>query len=161
MQKKIIREKKHRLWTELYTGERIIAYTGNVKNRVPLFKNIFAFKEIEKILLAELMENECDAFVYLFMPDHFHFILSGKHSKSNIKKCIDSFKQKSGFWLYKNIPKIKWQKDYYDHILRSNEDLTAQILYILNNPVRAGIVEHWKQYKLRGSTIYNLDEWDL
>ena len=107
MQKKIIREKKHRLWPELYTGERIISYTGNVRNRTPLFNNILAFKEIEKILLAELKDKECDAFVYLFMPDHFHFILTGKHSKSNIKKCIDSFKQKSGFWLYKNKPEIK------------------------------------------------------
>ena len=91
MQKKVIREKKHRLWPELYTGERIISYTGNVKNRAPLFKNIFAFKEIEKILLSVLEKEECDAFVYLFMPDHFHFILSGKHENSNIKKCIDSF----------------------------------------------------------------------
>jgi len=161
MKKKIIREKKHRLWPELYTGERVISYTGNVKKRKQLFKNMFVFKEIERILLAELKDKECDAFVYLFMPYHFHFILCGKHSKANIKKCIDSFKQKSGFWLYKNMPDIKWQKDYYDHILRNNEDLTAQIWYILNNPVRAGIVEHWKDYKLRGSTIYNLDEWEM
>ncbi len=160
MYKKVIREKKHRLWPELYSGERIISYTGNIKNRAPLFKNTVAYKEIEKILLTVLNETECDAFVYLFMPDHFHFILSGKHGKSNIKKCIDLFKQKSGFWLYKNIPTIKWQKDYYDHILRSNEDLTAQIWYILNNPVRAGIVDYWKKYKLRGSTVYNLDEWE-
>jgi len=155
-----IRERKHRLWPELYTGERVIAFTGNVKSRKPLFtsKNIFA--EFESMLVKSLTKYDCDAYVYLFMPDHFHFILTGKHSKSNIKKCIDSFKQSSGFWLHKNLPQIKWQKDYYDHILRSDEDLIAQIKYVLNNPVRSELVGYWKIYKFRGSTLYNLDEWD-
>ncbi len=157
---KTIREKKHRLWTELYKSERIIAYTGNVKERQQLFQKKNVFYEFENILLKELKTKECDAYIYLFMPDHFHFILTGKNSNSNIKKCIDSFKQKSGFWLFKNLPQFKWQKDYYDHILRSNEDLITQIRYILNNPVRAGLVDYWKKYELKGSTIYNLNEWE-
>ncbi len=158
--RKHIREKKHRLRPELYTGERIVAYTGNVKNRDFLFSNDRAFYQIEKILLEALATHNCDAYIYLFMPDHFHFVLTGKNSNSNIKKCIDSFKQKSGYWLYKNLPDFKWQKDYYDHILRSDKDLSNQIRYILNNPVKAGLVNCWKKYKMRGSTIYNLDEWD-
>lgn len=158
--KKQIREKKHRLWEEVYTGEQVVAFTGNVKNRDPLFENLLAFKKIEQLLLDSLHKHRCDAYVYLFMPDHFHFILTGKDSEANIKRCIDSFKQQSGYWLYKNLPQIRWQKDYYDHVLRSNEDLVAQVKYILNNPVRGGLVDYWKQYHLRGSTIYNLDEWD-
>ena len=92
------------------------------------------------------------------MPDHFHFILAGKNKESNIKKCIDSFKQKSGFWLYKNMPAYKWQKDYYDHIIKNYKDLIHQIDYIKNNPVRAGIVNDWKKYKLIGSSVFELDE---
>lgn len=157
--KKQIREKKHRLWDEVYTGEQVVAFTGNVKNRDPLFENPLAFKKIEQLLLESLHKHRCDAYVYLFMPDHFHLILTGKDSEANIKRCIDSFKQRSGYWLYKNLPQIKWQKDYYDHVLRSNEDLVAQVKYILNNPVRGGLVDSWKQYQLRGSTIYSLDEW--
>jgi len=157
--KRHIIEKKHRLPPELYVGKKFVAFTGNVKNRAPLFSNKKTFYKIEEILLEALSTHDCDACVYLFMPDHFHFILSGKNSKSNIKKCIDSFKQKSGYWLYKNLPEFKWQKDYYDHIIRSDEDLFAQIHYILNNPVKAGLVNYWKKYKMRGSTIYNLDEW--
>ncbi|MDZ7623878.1 MAG: hypothetical protein U5J96_05445 [Ignavibacteriaceae bacterium] len=70
------------------------------------------------------------------------------------------FKKKTGFWLYKNKPDYKWQKDYYDHILRKEEDLETLIKYILNNPVRIGLVENWKLYKFKGSTVYNLDEWE-
>ena len=159
MRNKIIREKKHRLSPESYTGERIVAFTGNIKFRKHFFINEHIFIQAENILLQVLEEKECDAYVYLFMPDHFHFLLAGKNPDSDIKKCIDLFKQKSGFWLKKNYPNIKWQKDYYDHILRSNEELTTQIRYILNNPVRAGIVDYWKKYKFKGSTIYNLSEW--
>ena len=158
--RKLIREKKHRLPKEVYRGEQVVAFTGNIKYRKPLFENTSAFKNIEQLLLKSLQQHNCDSYVYLFMPDHFHFILTGKDSDSNIKKCIDSFKQQSGYWLYKNMPKFKWQKDYYDHILRSNEDLVGQVRYILNNPVRAGMVDYWKQYQMRGSTIYNLTEWD-
>lgn len=159
MSQKRIREKKHRLWPELYMGGHVISYTGNVKNHEPLFKNINTYKIFENILLEQLEAKECDAYIYLFMPDHFHFILTGKNKDSNIKGCIDSFKQRTGFWLYKNIPKIKWQKDYYDHILRSEENLIGNIKYILNNPVKSGIVNYWKEYKLKGSTIFNFDNW--
>ena len=93
------------------------------------------------------------------MPDHMHLTLVGNDSKSNMKKCLEMFKQKTGYWLGKNFPEIKWQKDYYDHILRKQENLDINIKYILNNPVRAGLVDYWNQYPFKGSTVYNLDEW--
>ncbi len=143
-----------------YIGKKSVAFTGNVKYRKSLFDQKFAFIEIEKILLHSLASKDCEAHIYLFMPDHFHFILTGRNVISNIKKCIDSFKQKSGFWLSQNMPEYKWQKDYFDHVIRGETELANQIRYILMNPVKAGLVDHWKQYKYKGSTIYDLDEWD-
>ena len=159
MNKKYIREKKHRLDPEIYVGEEVISFTLCIKNRNKYFTNKKTFKIFEAYLLNELKTFNCSAYVYLFMADHAHFVLSGNNSKADIKKCLDMFKQKTGFWLSNNNKKIKWQKDYYDHILRSEENLIVHLKYILNNPVRAGIVEYWKQYPYKGSTIYNLDEW--
>jgi hypothetical protein len=51
-------------------------------------------------------------------------------------------------------------KNFYDHIIRNDENYEKVIYYILNNPVRAGIVDHWKKYPYKGSTVYNFDEWD-
>jgi len=158
--KKRIREIKHRLDSEIYRGLIIVSFTLCVKNRKELFNENGIYNIFESILLNELKKHKCDAYVYLFMPDHAHLLLSGKDEDSDIKWCIDGFKQQTGFWLYKNLPLYKWQKDYYDHILRQEEELKTQIEYILNNPVRAGIVEEWKDYKLKGSTVYSLDEWD-
>lgn len=94
------------------------------------------------------------------MHDHAHFILGGNDSNSEVKKCLNMFKQKTGFYIAKNLKDIRWQKDYYDHILRSEENLETHIKYILNNPVRAGLSEYWKKYPFKGSTVYNLEDWD-
>lgn len=158
--KKTIREKKHRLDSEIYRGPIIVSFTLCVKDRKELFNEKGIYNIFESIFLNELKKHKCEAYVYLFMPDHAHILLSGKESDSDIKKCIDGFKQQTGFWLYKNLSTYKWQKDYYDHILRKEEEIKTQIDYILNNPVRAGLVEEWQNYKFKGSSVYSFDEWE-
>lgn len=157
---KTIREKKHRLDEEIYIGERPVSFTLCIKDRKQYFTSDSPFQIFEQILLDELKSFDCFAFIYLFMPDHVHLVLGGNNSNSNVKKCLEIFKQKSGYYLSKNSKNIHWQKDYYDHILRSEENLEVHSKYILNNPVRAGIVDYWKTYPFKGSTIYNLNEWD-
>ncbi len=40
-----------------------------------------------------------------------------------------------------------WQAESFDHVLRSSEGLDAKIAYLLENPVRAGLVGEWTQYR--------------
>jgi len=40
-----------------------------------------------------------------------------------------------------------WQKESYDHYVRNDEELYRLIEYILNNPVKAGLVKHWQDWK--------------
>ena len=92
------------------------------------------------------------------MPDHAHFIIEGKSSKSNLLKCMSDFKQRTGFWLSKNMSGFRWQKDFYDHIHRKDEDLRKHINYIFDNPVRKGLVEKWEDYKYIGSLDFDLKD---
>ena len=39
-----------------------------------------------------------------------------------------------------------WQKNFYDHIVRKEQSLRRIAEYILNNPVRRGIVGTWDAY---------------
>ena len=39
-----------------------------------------------------------------------------------------------------------WQEESFDHVLRSSESLDAKIDYILQNPVRAGLVNVASEY---------------
>jgi REP element-mobilizing transposase RayT len=40
-----------------------------------------------------------------------------------------------------------WHHESYDHYIRDDEELYRIIEYILNNPVKAGLVENWQQWK--------------
>ncbi|MBI4721827.1 MAG: transposase [Candidatus Stahlbacteria bacterium] len=117
------------------------------------------FDSMTDVLLETLSKNDCEAHIYLFMPDHCHLLIEGKTENSDLWQGIVDFKQRSGYWLYKQNYKAKWQKDFYDHILRKNEDVTKQVNYILGNPVRKEMVDSWKDFPFKGSTIYNFDEW--
>jgi REP element-mobilizing transposase RayT len=158
--KKQIIEKKHRLNPEVYKGGNFVSFVICVKDRRELFSFPDVVKEFERILLEELEKKNCAAWIYVFMPDHVHAIISGKTATSDPRKCIAMFKQRTGYLLSKKYKGFFWQKDYYDHILRSDESLVNTVKYILNNPVRAGIVTYWKNYKCFGSTEYNLNDWE-
>ncbi len=154
-----IREKKHRLAKENYLGQISAAITIIVHERKPLFVKDEIYELFESMLLEELKVFSCNADIYLFMSDHCHLLLRGKSDSADMLKMIKIFKQKSGFWLSQNQPNFKWQKDFYDHILRKDEDISKQINYILQNPVKKGLVKSWKDYHYKGSTVYNLNEW--
>jgi REP element-mobilizing transposase RayT len=62
-----------------------------------------------------------------------------------------SYKQKTGFWMFANRSEIRWQKDFYDHVIRTHEDIAAQVRYMLDNPVRKGLALSWQKYSFKGS----------
>ena len=39
-----------------------------------------------------------------------------------------------------------WQKNFYDHVVRKEEPLIKIAEYIVNNPIRKGIVSEWEEY---------------
>jgi REP element-mobilizing transposase RayT len=84
--------------------------------------------------------------------------LSGQNESSDEWAAVTLFKQQTGFWLGNNRPEIRWQKDFFDHILRSDEDLGAQVRYIAGNPVRKGLVKGWREYPFTGSIGVDLDD---
>ncbi len=59
------------------------------------------------------------------MPDHQHLIITGTCSDSDIWKAIVSYRQKTGFWMSMNKTGIRWQKDFYDHVIRRHEDIAV------------------------------------
>src|SRR3989338_9826529 len=140
-----IREANHRLDRILYRGKVTVALTCCVINRGQLFLSKEVFQKFERYLLEALEKHGVFAHVYLFMPDHLHLLLEGDHVESDVLAAVVLFKQKSGYWLSKSGRTDRWQKDFHDHILRSDEDVLKQVRYILENPVRAGIVDSWEE----------------
>jgi REP element-mobilizing transposase RayT len=146
-----IREKSHRLQKTVYQGEISVSFTLCIKDRFPLFNNASIVNIFENFLRSEVERFFCVIPVYCFMPDHQHLIISGINSGSNMLNVIKSYKQKTGYWLSQNQINADWQKGFFDHIIRKDEGLINVARYILNNPVRNGLVENWQDYPYQGA----------
>jgi REP element-mobilizing transposase RayT len=40
-----------------------------------------------------------------------------------------------------------WEAESYDHFVRDDTELARIINYVLNNPVKAGLVKDWRDWK--------------
>ena len=155
----LIREKKHRLPAESYKGRVEVAFTACTKDRMALFVDARLVDKCVEILLQEAASEDCDILTYLFMPDHCHLLFRGNGCTSDVLRLMRKFKQRTGYFFSQNRVGGGWQKDFYDHICRNEWEIEKQIRYIIENPVRAGLVKHWKDFKFKGSTVFHLDEW--
>jgi len=79
--------------------------------------------------------GEWFALIFLFMPDHIHALLSFPPEAPPMAEVIRRWKR----WTARNYG-IKWQRDFFDHRLRRDESAIQKMDYILQNPVRAGLV---------------------
>jgi REP element-mobilizing transposase RayT len=154
----MVLEKKHRLDRRAYVGSVRATFTFCVKDKRILFDNQDIVNQFLKILEEAINTQQLRNWVYIFMPDHFHAVIEGKTFKSDLWKAMVLFKQKTGYLLSKNNINREWQKDFFDHIHREEEDLVKHIRYILENPVRKGLVKNWEDYPFKGSLDFNLEK---
>jgi len=83
---------------------------------------------------------------FVIMPDHIHGIIWLDKTKKNVPalgQIIGTYKSiTSVAWLnhHKNLgvvcSKHLWQRDYYDHIIRNDQDLERTRQYIIDNPIK-------------------------
>ena len=148
--------RKHRLPPEAYFGPKTVAITANTQDRRPFLTDPDLI-ELFVSQLQECAERHLSLVpVYCFMPDHLHLLIQGTDESSRPKFAIDDFKLTSGLWLIRHRPELSWQDEYYDHIIRKSVDWRRQAFYVLNNPVRKGLVTDPYAYPFSGSVGYDL-----
>jgi putative transposase len=91
------------------------------------------------------------------MPEHLHVVIEGMTERSSAWDAIVRFKQRTGYWLRQNTV-CEWQKDFYDHVIRRHESFPRHIRYVVDNPVRRGLVATWEEYAYTGSIGVDLKE---
>ena len=80
----------------------------------------------------------------MLMPDHLHVIVAPIESR-NAK--LGNFSAALKRWMRQELnASWNWQPGCFDRLLRSDESLHDKWLYVQENPVRAGLVEHWKDW---------------
>lgn len=146
-----VREKRHRLPANSYKGQVKVAFTINTSPQgVAYFQNE-SIIQIADTALAEAFENNHGhVAVFVVMPDHVHLIVSGSGGDSDLLRLVKEFKQKTTFRARKTGVAFAWQKDFWDHVIRDQQDYANQVHYILRNPVRKRLCLRWEDWAHRG-----------
>jgi len=88
---------------------------------------------------------------YCFMPDHVHVLAEGRDERASLGAFAKRAKQLSGYHCRRLTLQRIWQPGYYERVIREDEDMRVVVAYILDNPVRAGLVETPADHPFSGS----------
>jgi putative transposase len=123
--------------------------------RQPIFRSV-AHAERTLSQISRSAERHAFAILaYCFMPDHLHLLIGGEAASSDARRFIDLCKQLSGYAHKQATGNRLWQRSAWDRVLRSQDDTTTVIRYLLLNPVRAGLVERPLDYPGSGSLVFD------
>ena len=78
---------------------------------------------------------------YVVMPDHVHWLVQ-LNEGARLGEVVRRFKARVSLQLGTSV----WQRGFYDHALRKDEDLVPVARYVVANPVRAGLVPRVGDY---------------
>ena len=93
---------------------------------------------------------------FVIMPDHIHLFCAPTDDTFSLKQWVKYWKSLSSKESSSPIGSI-WQKNYWDTQLRVGESYEQKWRYVLDNPVRAGLVgdaSKWKYAGAEPSTLF-------
>jgi putative transposase len=94
-----------------------------------------------------------DLRVAVVMPDHVHIIFTPlidepRQQVVSMAEIMKGIKGASAHAINRRLDRHRtiWLEESFDHVLRSSESLDQKVAYILENPVRSGLVRSWHDY---------------
>ena len=90
---------------------------------------------------------------YVIMPDHAHLFVCG-HIEFELGLWIGALKQsirRANDWS-KSGHRV-WQEGFFDHVLRNDESMGEKWNYVVQNPVRAGLVKNSEEWPYQGEVV--------
>jgi putative transposase len=117
--------------------KEIYFITINCQERI---RNQLALSEVSQHLFETVRFRQHESLwwphLFLLMPDHLHALMSFPPSGKPLHLVVSKWKE----WTAKTL-RIKWQRDFFEHRLRSDESRREKADYVLNNPVRQNFVQ--------------------
>jgi len=99
---------------------------------------------------------------YVIMPDHVHFFCAPERDAKRLSDFMREWKS----WTSRRIRAVQprpataatkanaetslWQREFFDHVLRSEESYAQKWNYVRENPVRAGLVRSFNDWPYFG-----------
>ena len=94
-----------------------------------------------------------DLIAFCIMPNHVHLVFvpleKPESAFYSLTEILQSLKRHTASQsnLILDRSGTFWQDESYDHIIRDQAELDRIIKYVLNNPVKAGLVDDWTEWK--------------
>lgn len=107
------------------------------------YKPVFRDPRVAAPLFA-LIADHSKTHACCLMPDHLHWLMA---DSASMEQLVHSFKSYSTYVARTLGCRSRvWQRSYWDHVVRRDEDLYEVAKYIVQNPVRKGMVTDFREY---------------
>ncbi len=138
-----------------YVPDSIVFITQVVHFRQPVFQYAAHLRLLRKIMHEAKVRYPFKMLAYCFLPDHFHLLIhpaKGVDHSQIMHSIKPNFtkRYKEGMGLQGSMK--FWQKRYWDHVIRDEDDLADHLGYIHYNPVKHRSVarpEDWANSSFR------------
>lgn len=116
-------------------------------------KCLFDSGQAHEIIRASfLLADEWRVGNYLIMPDHLHFFVQrAREDSRHLDGWMKYFKSLVSKSWNETADKPLWQKGHWDTEMRSEVMYQEKLAYVLQNPVRAGLVETGEEWPYQGA----------
>ncbi|HKF67637.1 MAG TPA: transposase [Vicinamibacterales bacterium] len=141
-----------------YIGLHRYFLTFCCHSQQPRFRNRTVVELVRAQIRRAAHDEQFVIPAYCFMPDHLHLLIEATGDQSNGLKFISKAKQLSGFHYKQRYRLPLWQRYGYEHVLRDDEKTKVVARYILENPVRAGLVKSPEDFPFLGSDTHSVQE---
>lgn len=110
------------------------------------------YQDVAEILASEfhrLDNKEYTLIAFTILSNHFHLLFNLLKGNSGISKIMKNIKGRSSLFINRKLNRTGklWQDESYDRWIRNDIELYFTIKYILENPVKAGLVNNWSEWK--------------
>ena len=112
--------------------------------------------ELAEVVKATLHYHDTHKYslhAYCIMTNHVHAVLTPLCDNIEQKKTLSGITKSLKGFTAREINKLTgssgsvWARESYDHIVRNEAEFARIISYVANNPVKAGLVKQWQDWK--------------
>ena len=131
-------------------ARQIYLLTSVCAHRDPRFADSGVATAVVHTLAEPRLWRDAQPLCWVLMPDHFHLILRLGDSEPlpRLMNRLKSVTARTARAMDGN-PNAVWMAGYHDHALRAEAQLHEVIRYVLENPLRAGLVKSVEDYPYR------------
>jgi len=121
-------------------------------NRQPLLTDPAIVGMVMTSLRFEEKRTGGQMLVYCLMPNHAHLVLTvGDANLLDVVRRVKSWTTNQ--WQKVSGESRLWQPSQYDHAVRLSERMDDLVAYVIENPVRKGLVADWSDWPWTGGIL--------